>query len=261
MQNNQEQYFEIDLMRLLQALWHKAWIIALTAVVFAAAAFGFTYFMVTPMYQAECMLYINNNKDTSSQSENISEADITASQSLVGTYIAILNSRSVLSETLIQAGSDYTEGELSSMISASAVNETEVLRITITCADPQDASDLANAVSEVSANTMMETVSGCNVRIVDYATVPSAPSSPNIMRNTALGFLLGVILSAAVIILLDLTNRVIRSEKDLNTLFDEIPVLGVIPELSAKTAGSYGKYGYVSSDMRSNPADRGKERS
>ena len=40
MQNDQEKYFEIDLMRLLAAVWHKAWVIALAAVVCAAAALG-----------------------------------------------------------------------------------------------------------------------------------------------------------------------------------------------------------------------------
>ena len=56
-------------------------------------------------------------------------------------------------------------------------------------------------------------------------------------------------MSIAVVVLLDLTNTVIRSEKDLNTLFEEIPVLGVIPELSMKSSGSYG-YGYGRTEQR-----------
>ena len=89
-----------------------------------------------------------------------------------------------------------------------------------------------------------------SVQIVDYAEVPEGPSSPSVTRNTAIGFLLGLLVSIAVVVLLDLTNTVIRSEKDLNTLFEEIPVLGVIPELSTKSSGGYGGYGYGRVEQR-----------
>ncbi len=246
MQNDQEKYFEIDLMRLLAAVWHKAWVIALAAVVCAAAALGITKFLITPMYGADAMLYINNNK-TQDQTNTISSADITASQSLAETYIAILNSRAVLSETLAQADSEYTEGELQDMLSASVVNSTELIEISVTSPDPEEAARLTNAMVDVSSAKMMETVNACNVQIVDYAEVPENPSSPSVMRNTAIGFLLGLLVSVAVVVLMDLTNTVIRSEKDLNTLFEEIPVLGVIPDLNTKSGG-YGSYGYGHTD-------------
>ena len=244
MQNEQEKYFEIDLMRLLSAIWHRAWIIALVAVVCAAAALGITKFFITPMYQAEAMLYINNNK-TSDQSNTVSAADITASQSLAETYMAILDSRTVLSEVIQNTGSSCSTKELQENLSASVVNSTELLKITITDPDPKTATLLANETVAVSSQTMMETVSACTVKIVDYAAEPEKPSSPNAVRNTALGFLIGLLLSMAVVVLLDLTNTVIRSEKDLNAQFEGVPVLGVIPDLSRQSEGGYG-YGYSS---------------
>ena len=254
MQKNQEQYFEIDLMRLLAALWHRAWIIILAAGVCAAAAFGVTKFLITPMYQADVLLYINNNRPEVS-SDTVSQADLTASQSLAETYVAILNSRAVLNEAAHQAGGEYTESELQSMLSASVVNETELLRITVTGADPQDTASLANAVADVSSATMAETVDACNVQIVDRAEVPDSPSSPDILRNTALGLFLGILLSAAGIILRELTDIVIRSEKSLNTSFEEIPVLGVIPEMDNAASKNYGKYEYTAADRSENSGD------
>lgn len=257
MQNDQEKYFEIDLTRLLAAVWHKAWVIALAAVVCAAAALGITKFLITPMYQADAMLYINNNK-TQDQTNTISSADITASQSLAETYIAILNSRAVLSQTLTQAGSEYTETELQEMLSASVVNSTELIEVSVKDPDPEESAKLTNALVDVSSAKMMETVTACNVQIVDYAEIPENPASPSVTRNTAIGFLLGLLVSAAVIILLDLTNTVIRSEKDLNTLFAEIPVLGVIPELSMKSGSYGGYYSYGQTERDDGGSGKGK---
>ena len=247
MQKNQEQYLEIDLMRLLSALRHKVWIILLAAAVCGAAAFGITEFLITPMYQSDVLLYINNNRSEVS-SDTVSQSDLTASQSLAETYVAILGSRSVLSEAARQAGGKYTESELQSMMSASAVNETELLRITVTGADPQDTMLLANAVADVSSAAMMKTVDACNVQIVDRADAPDSPSSPDVPRNTALGFLVGILLSAAFIVLRELTDTVIRSEKDLNTVFEDLPVLGVIPKLDNRAFKNDEKYGYTPAD-------------
>ena len=189
------------------------------------------------------MLYINNNK-TAGQSDTISSADITASQSLAETYIAILNSRAVLSETLTQADSEYTEGELQDMLSASVVNSTELIEVSVTSPDPEEAARLTNAMVDVSSAKMMETVNACNVQIVDYAEVPENPSSPECYEKHGHRISAGTFSERRGCGAAGSDQYVIRSEKDLNTLFEEIPVLGVIPELSTKSSGGYGGYGY-----------------
>lgn len=120
MQNEQEKYIEIDLMQLLTAIWRKLWIVVLAAVFTAAAVFGFTYFAITPVYQAESMLYVNNNK-SAADSQTISAADLTAAQSLTETFTVVLNSRAVLEETAKQAGFKESIKQLSSMITSSSV--------------------------------------------------------------------------------------------------------------------------------------------
>ena len=232
-QKNQEQYFEISLMRLIGALWHRAWAILLAAVICGAAAFSATEFLITPLYQADVLLYVNNNRNEIS-SGSVSQADLSASQSLAETYAEILDSRTVMSETVRLAGGDYSERQLRGMLSASVVNETELLRITVTGDDPQDVTRLANTAADVSEEVMENVVDACNVQIVDRAETPQQPSSPDIARNTALGILLGILLSAAVIILLEMTDNVIRSEKNVNAMFGEIPILGAIPRLNMK---------------------------
>ena len=57
--NNQE--FEIDLLKLAGVLWKKVLVILLVALLGASVAFGYTFFFITPTYQATVSLYVNNS--------------------------------------------------------------------------------------------------------------------------------------------------------------------------------------------------------
>lgn len=240
---DEEKYIEIDLVQLLSVLWRKLWIIILCGVIGAAAAFGYTRFFVTPMYQASAMLYINNSKGTVS-SETITQSDLTASQSLVDTYVVILNSQTLINKVIEKSGTDRSASAVKGMLSASAVNETEMLKIVITSDDPQEAAELANTFVKESSVMMTETVDNSSVKVVDYASAPHSPSSPNTMKNTAMGLMLGVLLCMAVIVLRELTETVIRSENQLAELFEDIPILGVIPSMKEASKEGYGSRGY-----------------
>ena len=51
---------EIDLLKLAKALWHRAWIIAIAAVLAAGMALFYTAVFVTPLYTSSAMFYVNN---------------------------------------------------------------------------------------------------------------------------------------------------------------------------------------------------------
>lgn len=59
--NNHEDETEIDLLRLVKALWKKAWAIALTAALFGTIALTYTAFFVRPLYKAEALMYVNSS--------------------------------------------------------------------------------------------------------------------------------------------------------------------------------------------------------
>ena len=60
MDNNGEE-MEIDLLRLLTALWRKAWVIALATVIFGACCLVCTALFIKPKYKAEAMMYVNSS--------------------------------------------------------------------------------------------------------------------------------------------------------------------------------------------------------
>ena len=80
-----DDYMEIDLLRLLGALWRKAWAIVLAAVIFGGCALAYTVFMVQPLYKSRTLLYVNNSAISVGDAKlSISQGELTAAQSLVG---------------------------------------------------------------------------------------------------------------------------------------------------------------------------------
>ena len=246
MNHQTENMEEIDLRELFMALLRRWWAIVLAILIAGAAAFGYTYFMVDPLYQASTLLYVNNSDiSVGSTSFSISNADLTAAQKLVDTYVVILKSRTALNEVIEEADLNYTYEQLKGMIEASAVNSTEVFEIVVTSTSPGEAEKIANTIADVLPDKIADIVAGSDVRIVDYAVVPSHRSSPSYTRNTAIGMLLGAVLSAAIVILAYLFDENIHSEDYLTQTYPEIPLLSVIPDMTVTKQRS-GYYGYQS---------------
>lgn len=229
METHSEEYVEIDLARIVSALWRRVWAIVLAMVIFGAAAFSYAYFCVTPLYQASALMYVNNSS-FSLGSTSISLSDLSASKTLVNSYIAILKTRQTLNEVIDLADVSCSYEELSGMISAASVNSTEIFKIAVTSADPTEAALIANTITEVLPNKIAGIISGSSVRVVDYAVVPTTKSSPSITAYTAAGLALGLLFSGGVIVLLELMDDQIHDEEYLIQTYG-LPMLAVVPDL------------------------------
>ena len=245
--NNEDDVIEIDLLHILELLISKLWMIVLSALIFAGALFSYAHFMITPKYQSSAMFYVNNNNlNIGSSSFSISSSDISASQSLVDTYIVILKTRNTLNSVIKKANLDYSYTELNNMVSASAVNSTEVFKVTVTSTDPKEASDIANTIAEVLPDKISEIVTGSGAKVVDYAVVEPNKVSPSITKYTAIGGLAGAFLACLIIVLKDFFDDVIRDDSYLSNTYDDVPILAIIPNLGNKndTSYYYKKNGY-----------------
>lgn len=239
MRNNEDE-IEIDLLRLLRALWAKAWAITLTAAILGTVALGATAFFVKPRYKAEALMYVNSsNISVGGAKVSISQGELTAAQSLIKTYSVILKTRSTLNEVIEQTGVDYTYEELTKMITAESVNSTEVFSVEVTSTNPKEAELLANTIVDILPEKIASIVEGSSARIVDYAVVPAKKSSPSFVKNTLISVMLGVLLSGGIVVVHELMDDKIHDSDYLLQTYD-IPVLAVIPDLlNAKTDNEY----------------------
>ena len=228
---------ELDLRLLVLALMRKLWLIVLCAAIIGAAAFGYTKYFVTPMYHASVTIYVNNNRvNAEGNTATLTASDLSVAQRLVATYVITLKSDKVLNKVAQELDQNLSAAQIRSMISAEAVDQTEVFKVQITNADPVLAAKIANAIAKVAPEEISEIVVGSSTKIIDYATVPRSPSSPNVMRNTALGAIIGIALAAVIAILQELLDVRVREEQDVIRL-SEAPILGRIPDFALDDKG------------------------
>ncbi len=230
---------EIDLKRVWKAVWNRLWLIAVVSIVSGALALLATVYLITPMYESSALFYVNNNSlSVGGTTVDIDSGDITASKSLVQTYIVILNSREVLEDVIDFAEVDYTYGQLKEMLSASSVNATEVFEVVITGPDPYEAEKIASAITEILPNKISNIVEGTSAKVVDYAIVASKPSSPNRVINTIVGFVIGFVISVLAVILNEFFDNTIRSEEDVSQISNH-PILAAVPDMLSRSKGGY----------------------
>lgn len=242
--NTKNEEIEINLSRLLGALLKRAWLIGIVAVVCAVATLVGTILFVAPKYQSSAMFYVNNSSLLGDVTiGGISSADISASKSLVKTYIVILKTRETLNDVIDYAGVDRTYSQMKSMISAESVDSTEVFRVVVTSEDPEEAEKIADAIAYILPKRIANIIQGSSAKVVDSAVLPTGASSPNYTKNTMMGFLIGLAVMAAIIIVLELLDSTIRVEEDI-TQTCEHPILAAVPDMSASGKGSV-RYGYA----------------
>ncbi len=247
----QKEGLRIDVRRLWNAVIGHWWLVVVSAIVCAVLFFVGTFYLVTPQYTSSALFYVNNNLSIGDTALSITSSDITASKSLVDSYIVILRTRTSLNEVIDYSGVDRTYAELRSMISAASVNSTEVFEVRVESPDPDEAEKIANAIAYILPKRISSIVEGTSAKVVDYAIVPSSPSSPSYPKNTSFGFALGLLLSVAYLVVRELFDVTIRSEEDVNQCCD-VPVLAAVPDMTAPVKG--GKYYYYGSSNKKKSA-------
>ena len=243
-ENIGKEFYTIDVLHLVKTLWRRAWVIALCGILCGVIGFCVSAYAIAPTYSSYVKLYVNNSSfSLGNTSFSISSSELTAAQSLVRTYGDILSSRSTLERVIEKAGVKYSWKELAQMIHYAPSNDTEIMKVTVTCKNPYEASKIANTIAEVLPVRIAEIIDGASMEVVDSAVPDLAKVAPSITKYTAIGMLLGLIVSAGVVIVFALMDDTIHDEEYVLQTYD-YPILGKVPNLVSN--GGKSTYTYYS---------------
>ncbi|MBE6761259.1 MAG: hypothetical protein E7551_03140 [Ruminococcaceae bacterium] len=240
-------YYTIDILHIIKFIVQRFWVIIVSGILAAAIGFCISAFLITPKYSSSIMLYVNNSSfSLGNTSFSISSSEITAAQSLVKTYGEILSNRTTLERVIEKADVKYDYEELSEMIVSSPSNNTEIMRVTVTTSNPYEASNIANCIAEVLPVRISEIVDGASMAVVDSAIPELQKISPSITKYTAIGLVLGGILSVIILMIFALLDNTIHDEEYILNTY-KYPILAKVPSL---TSASGKQYAYYSSHRR-----------
>jgi capsular exopolysaccharide synthesis family protein len=98
-------------------------------------------------------------------------------------------------------------------------------------ADRRNYDGMLTRLSEVR---LAEDSGASNVAVVDKASTPSKPYSPNIPLNLVMGAAIGLLLGLLATIMAEIMDDRLRSLEDMRRVLGSIPLLGVIPYISGR---------------------------
>ena len=216
----------IDLTEILSAV--RQHLLELIFVTLAAALVGFTAskFLMNPKYDSSALMIVNTRQDVNA---NVTSDQINSATKLVSTYSIIIKSDTVLQQVIDNLGLNLTYAKLNKRVTVAAVDDTQVMKITVQSDSPEWARQVCEQIITVAPDVIKEAVEAGSVKVISNPSLATEPVSPNIMKNTMLAAAVGFVLVIGIIVLQVLLDNKINTEEDVTKYLD-MTVLGVIPQ-------------------------------
>ncbi len=239
---------DISLNKIFEALIRNIIPIVLITALCGTVSFVYFSFFVEKEYSASVSIIVDNRsamdeEEMEDSSQKKTNTDITASRMMTQTYIAILKNKTVLASVAdrvnarnedVQNGSTkpLTGSRVGSMLTMSAVNETEILQINARTTNPQLSVDVCYSIVEEAKVVLQRTMNTLTVNSIegDNILLPTSPVSPKISANTTIAALAGFIVSCAIFVVIALLDLTVKATDDISKICG-YPIIGEIPSI------------------------------
>ena len=224
----EQNMMEIDVFHLLKILWKRKLLIALVAFVTGIVAFAYSSFIVKPEFTSTTRIYVVNRNQ--GDKPGLTNQDLQAGSYLVKDYREIILSQDVLEKVATDLKLELPPKGLASKIKVTVPVDTRIVSISVTDRAPEEASRIANSLREVAAQKIISVTRVSDVTTLEEARPATSPSSPNIRRNTLVGFLAGAVVMVVTVLLVELLDTRVKRPEDIEDVM-QIALLGIVPNL------------------------------
>lgn len=210
----------------------KSWILITAMALLGVAASAGYSLLQTPLYSATSKVFVSTQSGGTAQ--DLAQGN-NFTMDRVATYADVVTTPVVLLPVIAELGLDVDADTLARDVRSATPINTSLIEITVSDSDPVQAASIANAVSEsltqvvVNLETPLEegAVSPVKLTLVQQATVPARPDSPNVPVNLILGLLIGLALGVGIGVLREVLDTRIRTERDVKSVTEAAIVGGI----------------------------------
>ena len=195
---------------------------------------AYVLFLQTPLYKSSTTLILVQSDKKSDSDLALTQTEININQKLVSTYSQIVKSRRVLKKVIKNLDSNLSTGALSQKITVSAIENTEIIKISVSDEDNKEAAKIANEIANVFSDEVAKIYQMENISIIDKAEVESVPYNVQIIKQEVMYFGIGFVLSCMILFVAFYFDTKIKTSEQVEEKFD-LMVLGSIPKV--KKAG------------------------
>lgn len=235
---NHEEEIVIDLGTLfwnfLQGLYRFWWLIFVMALAGSAALYIKSSRFYTPMYRASASFTVMTGGSSGSEdgSYNFYYDAATAGQ-LAKTFPYILSSNLLTDAMKENMGTDRINGS----ISAQAVSDSNLITMTVTSTDAEDAKAILESAIEVYPDVSRFVIGDTRFYMIDVPEVSEEPyNQPSYTRKVLKGGLVGAAAGFLFLVLYAFFKRTVQKPDELKNVMS-LPCIGNVPAVKFKARG------------------------
>ena len=204
----------------------KRWkIIALTTVLATLVSGIFSFFVISPTYEASTKIFIGKE---GAESEGYNSSDVSMYQNLIKTYSELIKTKDLVNKAIDNSQYDLSVNNVLNGITVNTLTGTQILQISYQSKSPSIAKNILESITNEFITKAEELVPNGNVKILESVELPKNPVAPNKTMNIAIAFILGMMVGFGIVLLLEYLDNTYKNKEQLEKDLD-IPVLGVIP--------------------------------
>lgn len=230
----------MGLREMLSIIWKRAWLIVIVVVISCMATGMATHYLMNPTYEASTKLIVNKSSEADGVA-NIDWNDLTVNIQLIATYKELILTKVIMNE-VVRENPDIglTAEQLVGKVKVSSVNDTQVMTVIVRDSSYERAATIVNAISHVFKSKVIEIMKVDNVTILNEASLLSepSPSSPNLVMNVIISFIISIIFILCVIFLMAHLDDTLKTEQEILQAIN-MPVLAVIHQVDKKELLKY----------------------
>ena len=207
------------------------WLFLILCSICAAGSYCLKLFRYSPVYQSRASFTISTKASYEESNTSFSfYYNRTTAEQMTNLFPYILSS-DVLMELIKE---DLGTGSVPGSISASAIPNSNLFTMTVVSADPAMAQRILESVMDHFPEVSRYVIGETKLNIIQPATYPKTPYNwPNYRNAVKKGILVGVGISAVLLLIYALTRKTIRREEDLKEVLN-MPCVGLIPQVKFK---------------------------
>ena len=208
--------------QMLAILKKRLWLLIGIVVLFVSSSAALSLFVLTPKYEAQTQILVNQNDG---YSWDQTQTDLR----LINTYNVIITSPVILTEVIERLDLAQTPAQLAEQMTISNENESKVVNIRVQYESAKQAVAISNMIAEVFQQEVPNIMAVDNIKILSYAkqSESSQPVTPNLLLNVLLAFLIGSLVGIGLVLLLEALDTTISNEFQVEEIL-ELPVVGMV---------------------------------
>lgn len=214
----------IDLLELFYVLKKKILLILMAALIGGCVAGVYTQFFMTPVYSSMSSILVLSKETTLT-----SLANLQLGASLTSDYTVLIKSTPVLEQVIENLNLDTTVEELKNQISINNPTDTRILEITVQDTDAAMAKKVVDEIANVSSDYIGDKMEVVPPKVIEVGKIATVRTSPSVKKNIMLGFLLGFVACAGIIVVYAVMDDTIKTEEDIEKYLG-VSVLAKVPD-------------------------------